>query len=788
MIAVAGDTPLMIVDSSGKVVEWSHRAEELLGRPADEVIGRPVTDLLGSAPPTGGEDVDYPRQVDPRDVASGPAGEGLHIQPLPRHDGSVVWKIFLPLANGTLPAPIKAAVLEALHVYAPGPLFVIDGELRVMSANAAAQHMCGTDLQEVKGRSLTAVWSLSAPADVERILRQVLASGAPVPVQVVPARPKNDLQRTHLAISAFPLRDRLGAVVMAADVTDQEKSRRRQRTMRAVRERVGRTLDVVTTCQELVEALVPGFADVAVVEVVEPVVRGEKPPLSPLGRDVPLRRAAFAHSGGERQTRAHPVGDVRALFFPTPYTQVLVDLKPRAVVLGPDTPWLAADPARGRAILESGVRALLTAPLTLRGTVLGLLSLYRVRQADIFDDRDVALILELATHTALSIDNARRYTHEHTIAAALQRHMLAPVPASQTAVETAHLNVPDDQGGGGWFDVFGLPGARTALVVGQVAGHGIQTATTMGQLRTVMHSLAALDLEPDELLARLDDTVTRLVWERKALPADDPLRRQPLSATCLCVMYDPFSRTCAIASAGHPPPMLAGPEETPSVLDLAVGAALGGGSGPPFSTTTVPVADGDVLALYTAPLSAADRPEDGTGGPRLLPRVLADVDRPVQDLCDDVLYRLRADTLSGDAILLLARTHAFPADRAAAWPLDDDATAPAIARRHARSQLATWGVDEDTAYATEEIVSELVTNALRYGAPPVRLRLIKDRTLTCEVHDSSHTAPRLRHAGIVDEGGRGLFICAQLAQNWGIRYNGQGKTVWTEQPLPQRPE
>ncbi|WP_246585790.1 ATP-binding SpoIIE family protein phosphatase [Streptomyces yatensis] len=573
-------------------------------------------------------------------------------------------------------------------------------------------------------------------------------------------------------------------MLTTADVTDQEKLRRGLRTMRAVRERVGRTLDVVATCQELVEALVPGFADIAVVEVVEPVVRGEKPPLSPLGRDVPLRRAAFAHSGGERQILAHPVGDVRALFFPTPYAQVLVDLKPRAVVLGPDTPWLAADPARGQAIRDSGAHALLAAPLTLRGRVLGLLSIYRTRQADTFDEREVALILELATHTALSIDNARRYTHEHAIAAALQRHLLAMVPISRTAVETAHLNVADDKGGGGWFDVFDLPGARTALVVGRVAGHGIQAATTMGQLRTVIHSLAALDLEPDELLARLDDTVIRLAREREALPGGDPLHRQSLSATCLCVMYDPFSRTCAIASAGHPPPMLAGPDETPRVLDLAVGAALGEG-GPPFAATTVPVADGDVLALYTAVLSAAGRSEEGTGGPRLLRHVLADTDRPLQDLCDDVLYQLRGDALSGDAILLLTRTHAFPADRTATWALDDDRTAPAIARRHARSQLATWGVDEDTAYATEEIVSELVTNALRYGAPPVRLHLIKDRTLTCEVHDSSPTAPRLRHAGTVDEGGRGLFICAQLAQNWGIRYNGQGKTVWTG-PAPSR--
>ncbi|MGW2426023.1 ATP-binding protein [Streptomyces sp. NPDC001709] len=109
--------------------------------------------------------------------------------------------------------------------------------------------------------------------------------------------------------------------------------------------------------------------------------------------------------------------------------------------------------------------------------------------------------------------------------------------------------------------------------------------------------------------------------------------------------------------------------------------------------------------------------------------------------------------------------------------------AAAAARTHARHQLILWGVDEETAYTTEMIVSELVTNAIRYGTPPVQIQLIKDRTLTCEVHDGNSLAPRLRHAKTVDEGGRGLFIIAQLAQNWGVRYTLDGKTVWAEQSL-----
>ncbi|MGW7004800.1 SpoIIE family protein phosphatase [Streptomyces sp. NPDC054933] len=782
---MAGDTPLMIVDGRGVVVQWSHQAEELLGRPAGEVVGHPAIDLVSSLPAPDGDDV-AGRGQDLCDLAGGPAGGGgLRVRPLMRQDGSVAWGIFLPRANG-MPPGMRAAVLEALFAHAPGALFVVDEELRIVSANGAARALCGASVRQIQGRLLTDAWSPSAPEDMEQMLRQALASGAPGAERVVRTDPKNDPQHTHVAVSVRPLRDAQGALVVAHDVTGQEKARRGVQALYDVRERVGRTLDVVATCQELVDALVPGFTDIAEVEVVEPVVRGEEPPLSPLGRDVPLRRAAFGHSGGEQQTQAYPVGDIRALPFPTPYAQALADLKPRALALGPDTPWLAADPARAEAIRASGARALLVAPLTLRGTVLGLLSLYRTQRSDDFDENEVALTLELATHTALSIDNARRYTREHTIAAALQRHLLPPAPPSQTAVETAGLYVADDRGAGGWSNAIALPGARTALVVGEVAGHGIHTATTMGELRTAMQLLSALDLEPDEFLARLDGTAARLAQERRALPPGDPLSREPLSATCLCAVYDPFIRTCTIASAGHPPPVIAGPGSTTHVVDLTAGAALGGGGGPPFAATTVTLADGDVLALYTAPLLSAAQPEDGTGDPQLLRHMLAnaDRDRPLQDLCDDLLYRLRVDALPGDAVLLLARTHSFPADRVATWPLDEEPTAPAVARHHARRQLAAWGVDEDTAYATQEIVSELVTNALRYGAPPVHLRLIKDRSLTCEVHDSSTSAPRLRHARTVDEGGRGLFICAELSQNWGIRYTADGKTVWTEQALP----
>ncbi|MFF3878678.1 SpoIIE family protein phosphatase, partial [Streptomyces sp. NPDC001978] len=306
-------------------------------------------------------------------------------------------------------------------------------------------------------------------------------------------------------------------------------------------------------------------------------------------------------------------------------------------------------------------------------------------------------------------------------------------------------------------------------------------ATTMGQLRTAIHSLAALDLEPDELLARLNDTAISLAQERAALPTGDPMHWQPLTGSCAYAVYDPLARTCTIALAGHPPPVIAHPDGRTEIPHLPAGPPLGSAEGPPFAATTIPVTDGNVLAFYTASLLHT------SPSPDTLQQVLAHPDPPLQDLCDDVLYRLRTDTGHGDVILLLARTHPFPADRVTAWDIDHHAKAVATARAHAQQQLTLWGVDEETAYTTEMIVSELVTNAVRYGTPPLQLRLIKDRTLTCEVNDSSYSAPRLRHAKTVDEGGRGLFIVAQLAQNWGVRYSVDGKTVWAEQILQPNP-
>ncbi|WP_158997268.1 SpoIIE family protein phosphatase [Streptomyces aureus] len=776
-------TPLMVVDGAGVVVRWSRRAREIWLRSDAEAVGRTALTLVApdvadpEASGRGSESGAAPLVV--HDAGGHPVDLRVQVMPLP--DGTLAWGVFEATGSTALDGT-RTSVSDILRANAHEAFFVLDPALRVLSVNEAAAALCDVAADQTLDRPLGELCRPSRPQEFEDVLRRALADGTPVTDHPVGLEPVEGSAWERFAnLSMFPLGDGRGAVVSMTEVTEPLRTMRRREALGSVRERVGRSLDVVTTCQELVDALVPGFADIAVVEVVDAVVRGEDPPLSPLGRDVPLRRAAFRIDGPAERAQAHPVGDVRAVPAPTPYSQVLGDLKPRAVTLDADTPWLDADPERARAIRASGARVLLTVPLALRGTVLGLLSLYRVRPHDAFDSSDLTVAEELAAHTALSLDNARRYTREHTIAAALQRHLLPPEPPSRTAIEFAPLHVPADAGAGTWYDAFSLPGARTALAVGEVAGSGIDAATTMGQLRTVIHSLAALDLDPDELLARLNDAVVRLAHERAALPASDPLGRQPLRASCVYAIHDPLQETCVMASAGHPAPVVAHPNGVVHVPRIPTGPLLGSRDGPPFATASVPVRDGSVLALRTASFPVSEGPDDDARDP--LRVALTRLDRPLGEIRDEVLYRMSDTAGRHDVLLLLARTRPFPPDRVATWSLEFSPTAAATARHHARDRLQEWGVGEETAYATELIVSELVTNAVRYGASPVRLRLIKGGMLTCEVTDTGGAAPRLRHARTADEGGRGLFICAQLSHNWGIRYSAQGKTIWTQQTL-----
>ncbi|MCL8014281.1 SpoIIE family protein phosphatase [Streptomyces sp. AS02] len=556
-------------------------------------------------------------------------------------------------------------------------------------------------------------------------------------------------------------------------------ARRRLELLHDASVRIGTTLDVTRTAEELAEVTVPRFADFVAVDLPDPVLRGEEPEV--LGGRAALRRVAL------RAVRKDPhnLYDVGDLVEYVPSTPQARSLETRQSVLEPVLSeaggWIAQDPERLERVLAAGIHSLITVPLRARGTTLGVVSFYRSLRPAPFEDDDLSLAQELVGRAAICIDNARRYTREHNTALTLQRSLLPRGRPEQSAVEVAYRYLPAQAGvGGDWFDVIPLSGARVALVVGDVVGHGLHAAATMGRLRTAVQNFCSLELPPEDVLTHLDDLVGRLDrgegWAAESSP-DCGI----VGATCLYAVYDPVSRRCTLTRAGHPLPAVVAPDGTVEFVDLPSGPPLGLG-GMPFETVELELAEGSQLVLYTDGL-IEDRHRDIDAGLDRLRAVLGCVGRPPEETCEAVLDALLPARPGDDVALLVARTHALGADRVAQWDLPSDPAVVSRARVAVTERLAAWHLDE-LAFTTELIASELVTNAIRHATGPLQLRLLRDRALICEVSDGSSTSPRLRRARSEDEGGRGLFLVAQLTERWGTRYSPHGKIIWAEQPLP----
>ncbi|WP_093909240.1 SpoIIE family protein phosphatase [Streptomyces sp. cf386] len=544
-------------------------------------------------------------------------------------------------------------------------------------------------------------------------------------------------------------------------------ARRRLELLSEAGTRIGTTLDIRRTAEELAETAVPRLADFVTIDLPEAVLRGEES--ADPGSD--LRRTVV--HGIRDDLPFWPVGK-RVDYGPTtPQLRCLTDGQ---AVLEPDLKaaagWLAQDPEHTEQLL-SHIHSLITVPLVARGVVLGIVGFYRGQDPAPFGDDDRSLAQELATRAALSIDNARRYTRERTMALALQRSLLPHGMPDQDAVDVAHRYLPAESDvGGDWYDVVPLSGTRIGLFVGDVVGHGMLSAATMGRLRTAARSFAELDFPPDDVLTHLDNLVGRLDRED---PASDG--GGIIGATCLYAIYDPTSQQCTMARAGHPPPAVVHPDGTVSYPDLPAGPPLGLG-GLPFEATEIHLPEDSRLVLYTDGL-IEDRQRDVDVVLDQLREVLAQSDRTPEDTCQAVLDTVAPAHPCDDIALLVARTHALDPGRIATWDLPADPALVSEIRASAVRQLADWGLDE-AAFAAELMLSELVTNAIRHGAGPIRVRLLHGRTLICEVSDASNTAPHLRRAAGTDEGGRGLFLVAQLSRSWGTRYLPQGKVIWAE--------
>ncbi|SOD64772.1 integral membrane sensor protein [Streptomyces zhaozhouensis] len=575
--------------------------------------------------------------------------------------------------------------------------------------------------------------------------------------------------------------DRPGTVTTLRDTTEMrvlsgqaEAAQRRLALLYRASVAIGTTLDVRRTAEELTEVAVPDFADLVSVDLAQAVLRGEEA----VGAEERVRRAAVGPPGSAAPL--HPAGTPFRLEGDAPQVAELLSGRPVLTAdLAAEEWWRCGDGAFARRTLDAGLHSLITAPLVSRGVVVGLAGFWRgPDRPEPFDMDDLSLAEELAARTAVCVENARRYTREHDMTEALQRSLLPTDVPPQSAVVAASRYLPAQAGvGGDFFDVIPLSGARVALVVGDIVGHGLHAAVTMGLLRGAVHNFAALDLTAEDLLGRLDELAERSE-ENGGLDPTGPIT----GATCLYAIYDPVDGRCVLGRAGHLPPVLAYPDGTVELPDLPAHPPLGVGVGMPFETVTLELPEGTRIGLYTDGL-VESRDRDIDEGLARLGRVLADAPAAPAPACEAVLAAMLPAHPTDDVALLIARTRRLAPDRVAEWEVPEDSSAVPASRVRVAEAMAGWGLDS-AAFGTALIVTELVTNALRHGVGPIRVRLLRDRSLICEVSDRSGTSPHVRNAAMTDEGGRGLFLVSHYAHRWGTRHGREGKVIWAEQRVP----
>ncbi|WP_436789184.1 ATP-binding SpoIIE family protein phosphatase [Yinghuangia sp. YIM S10712] len=563
--------------------------------------------------------------------------------------------------------------------------------------------------------------------------------------------------------------------------TARDRAERRARLAHTAAMSIGTTLDIDEMAERLAGILVPDLADMAVVDIPVTVLESDEPPPTRLALRR-LRRVAIVSKDGRVPPSFGAVGEIM------PMVGTAVPIAPvgdGSVVIATDMDnfrdALGVSDDDARKLIPRGARGMIAAPMVVHERVLGVLAAWRLDSESVFDMEDAEMLVEITSRGALGFDNARRYAREHRTAVALQRSLLPPLLTHTPAARTAGTYVPagDEAGvGGDWFDVLPLSSLRTGFVVGDVVGHGLGATVAMGRLRTAVQTVADLELEPGELLSRLDDLVVSRWLEHDADSALPDVGA--LGATVLYAVYDPVDARCTIAGAGHPPPLVLRPGREPEFVELTPGPPLGVG-GMPFDAVETELPPGSLIAFYTDGLVERRGGDIGAGMARFAEAMARHRDQTLETIGTDVLAELDIPR-DDDVALLLAETRVLPAGAVAEWELPADPSVVGRARELTTRQLARWGLDE-LAFTTELVVSELITNAIRYGGSPVGLRLIRDEVLVCEVSDPSNSQPRLRRAVPTDEGGRGLFLVAQMTSRWGSRYRRSGKTIWAEQSM-----
>ena len=541
--------------------------------------------------------------------------------------------------------------------------------------------------------------------------------------------------------------------------------------------KIGDTLDIDDVARVLLDALVPHFSNAAGVLLLESLIGDDELPSHGPDGSLPLRRIGLLHDRKDPAWEAtFPTGEILRYPIHSPYYRCMDTGKPvleATISKSQATDLAKAWRRKPVAKLLSGASMLLL-PLIARGTILGFLACTRQEGFRRFDAYDVEIGMDFASRAAVFFDNARRYSREHATALTLQRSMLPTGLSYPSSVEVRHRYLPGSkliEVGGDWYESIALPGGRVALVVGDVAGHGVRAAVTMGRLRTAIHTLAMLELPPADSLQQLDELMHTLG------------EREPHFATCAYAVYDAVSGVCEVAVAGHLPPLLVHPDGSNELLDVPPAPPLGIGDGE-VESRQFKIEDGSLFVLYTDGL-VENKGQDISDGLARLRGIFGpgSPTRPLEDLCKATLDGVYSDHQRDDIAVLIARLRRLPEDCYASWTLAPKLTSVREARSVLAEPMKRWDL-EDLIPTTELLVSELVTNAVKYSRGDVTLRLVNEKALVCEVLDNSGALPRLRQANGEDENGRGLQVVRQLSQRWGARRTATGKVVWCEQPLP----
>ncbi|MFE7901487.1 SpoIIE family protein phosphatase [Streptomyces sp. NPDC057424] len=657
----------VLVEADGRIDMWSPQAEELFGYTGDEAVGQYAATLLLHP-----EHREAGAALFAEVVETGQDWRGSF--PVRLKDGRTRTVEFrnmrltdnlgdhYALGLATDRATVRrvereVALSSQLVTQAPIGLSVLDTELRYVAVNGALASMHGVPQADHVGRHFREILPGAPFATAENQMREVLETGLPRVDEQVVGRTRADPDHDHAwAVSLYRLEDHSGHVLgianVVVDVTDRyeaarqaDRAQQRLRLMADGSARIGTTLEVERTAQELADVLVPDLADMIAVDILDSVLRTGRPDR---GEGSALLRALAVKT-------AYPTGASQAIIAPGHLTAYHAD-HPAAHCLRTRKPLLithidsgelsriAADDAAAGLLAEAGVHTDMAVPLIARGQIIGVMSLARGRNPRPFDEDDLTLASELASSAALSIDNAVLHQHIRSAAETLQRSLLPQPSPRRPGLEIAARYRPAQafsEVGGDWYDVIPLSGDRTALAVGDVMGSGIPAATAMGRLRTATSTLADLDLTPSRILTHLDKITQGL---------------DPYIATCVYAVYDPHHSRLHVACAGHLPPVLVRAGRPPELLDLPTGTPLGVGSGP-FETSAVTMNPGDQLVLYTDGLvETRDDPID-TRLDDLL-HLLSPPYRSAEETCDRLLQRLRSPADHDDVALLIA--HAQP--------------------------------------------------------------------------------------------------------------------------------